>query len=675
MNKHIDISAATQEEALQKAAQQLQCDISNVRISKIQKTKSGNVYRINMLSEKEQEEKVDSILNTLENTIQGLDTNNLISEVLQEGDSVLSSAQSDDSLEAHKIRKRTEEPFIFSENIDYYVCEIYEDINAIPFEEIEYLTPCKKGDRIATQKWIFEYANEKLFNPSLVYSKEYLQSNNLDIAYKKGYVHFNAQIPGRAILLKKRLYLIPSDHDATCEIWVTQDKLQALATISPPKGNGKPLNLGEILEKLKSMAIVYGIQDTTIQRALNATQESGEKEENVVVAQGDPAIDGRDAVVEYLFSLEPQDGLCIMPDGRVDYHKKQPIELVKKDALIAKIKNHREGVDGKSVYGTVLKARKAEENVLHAGANVTADSSGKRFFAQINGQPVLNKNILNVYPHYNVPSDVDYSIGNIEFDGNVTVSGNVLPGFEIKATGDVVVLKNVDGALIEAGRDVKVAGAIIGGENTTIKVGRNLTAHHIQNAVVEVEGDVIVFDSVLHSTISALGTVVVREKKGTIVGGKIQTLRSIEAKTIGSRTGTKTEIIAGKDFLTEKKRQELKKVIEFCNTTLKKIELYLKPLLEQLKQNKKLAANKTANLKQIANKHKELQKVRSISQAKLQNLKSAQGKYDSVIKIKDTIYPDVKISIKDSVSYIREKITHTQLYLDKKTQEICKKNF
>ena len=82
----------------------------------------------------------------------------------------------------------------------------------------------------------------------------------------------------------------------------------------------------------------------------------------------------------------------------------------------------------------MIKAINGESNVLCAGQNVVVTDDGK-FKAVCDGQISLNGKVLSVFLHYMVEGDVDYGCGNISFNGNVTIKGSVLPGFEVKAKG------------------------------------------------------------------------------------------------------------------------------------------------------------------------------------------------------------------------------------------------
>jgi len=74
--------------------------------------------------------------------------------------------------------------------------------------------------------------------------------------------------------------------------------------------------------------------------------------------------------------------------------------------------------------------------------------------SKINGNLVLRYDTLDVMPVFVTMGDVSLETGNIVFLGTVIVRGDVQPGCEVKAAGNVYVYGKADPASIEAGGDV-----------------------------------------------------------------------------------------------------------------------------------------------------------------------------------------------------------------------------
>src|SRR5437762_91037 len=84
------------------------------------------------------------------------------------------------------------------------------------------------------------------------------------------------------------------------------------------------------------------------------------------------------------------------------------------------------------------------------GAAVTVQ--GRTLIAQHDGGVQRVGGKLTVSKLYEVDGNVDFKVGNVDFDGRVTIKGDVLPGFNVKATGDVAITGMVENASIEAGQ-------------------------------------------------------------------------------------------------------------------------------------------------------------------------------------------------------------------------------
>ena len=82
---------------------------------------------------------------------------------------------------------------------------------------------------------------------------------------------------------------------------------------------------------------------------------------------------------------------------------------------------------------------------------------------------------IAVYPISNIDSDIDYHTGNIDFNGDVVISGSVQPQFSVKATGTISIGGYVEpGEYISAGGDILVKRGVVGA-NTELVAGQAAT--------------------------------------------------------------------------------------------------------------------------------------------------------------------------------------------------------
>ncbi|MFN3428630.1 MAG: DUF342 domain-containing protein, partial [Candidatus Sericytochromatia bacterium] len=153
--------------------------------------------------------------------------------------------------------------------------------------------------------------------------------------------------------------------------------------------------------------------------------------EPVLVAKGVPAVAGEDAKIEYYFRGGSQKAgqPLEMSDGRVDFRELGYIENVTKGQVLATKTPPTLGLPGQNVPGEELPARNGKDVALRAGTNAMLSEDELSVIALIDGQPKQDGSRISVQPIIVVAGDVDFSTGNINFQGSVKINGNVLPGF------------------------------------------------------------------------------------------------------------------------------------------------------------------------------------------------------------------------------------------------------
>ena len=181
-----------------------------------------------------------------------------------------------------------------------------------------------------------------------------------------------------------------------------------------------------------------------------------------LIGKGTPPALGRDAKIEYYFStsksLKPKHN----EDGSVNYHDLNVISKVEANQLIAKLIPAVPGKAGCDVMGCELKPRDVKDLKLSFANNIRASEDGTELYSEVTGHASLVQGKVFVSSVYEVPADVDNSVGDINYPGNVSVKGNVKSGFVIYADGDIMVEGVVEGAKLYAGGQIIVQHGIHG---------------------------------------------------------------------------------------------------------------------------------------------------------------------------------------------------------------------
>ena len=144
----------------------------------------------------------------------------------------------------------------------------------------------------------------------------------------------------------------------------------------------------------------------------------------------------------------------MLEDGSVDYKNMELFEAVEKDKLIAEYHSATRGVFGYDVTGQLIAPKKGKELPPLHGQGFMVSEDKREYYALVSGIIELEEESrsLNIRNLYTVPGNVDASTGNINFNGDVNIMGNVEPGFTVDAAGSVVVDGHCEGGKIYAGK-------------------------------------------------------------------------------------------------------------------------------------------------------------------------------------------------------------------------------
>jgi uncharacterized protein len=603
------------------------------------------------------DESVERLLEELQRRVYGIETSELLS-----GNSVNELAQKgflgekEITVERSKhIKKKLLAGFVFPPNVHYTLhkpVRTIADIDDTAFS-IKMLVKAEGVSilRVVTseqQGWAVEE----------IFGEEYVQSCNFFIQESQDSLEFLPSCDGWVVLAGEQLYMVPFDKDGSVSIQVSNDKMIVWMDVIPARGDGLMPDEESVLKELALLGVTNGINRQSIAEGLKTASTTQEKVENFKIAEGCWPQHGKDAQVTYFFEKEdPQDYFTILPDGRIDYRKQASILMTHKEEVLAKVTAPTKGTPGETVYGDCIEGVPGKKTVLCAGLNVIVNEEGE-FIALCDGQVSLNKDVLSVFEHYMVEGNVDYTSGNIRFNGNVTIRGNIQPGFEVFADGDVVVMGDVEGAVIKAGRDIRVSGGIIGKGSQPVSAGRDIYAKHVQNACVEAQCSIIIKNSIVQSMTKAGDFIRLISYKSSVLGGELCALRGIVCGNIGSDYGVRTHIEAGNDYLIQKKAKELQQVIKFYTDNIKKIDDVMLSIKTLLKKGIVLSKEKKDRYRIIQQKHAELCKYRDIMKWKHDELKE-QSTQDAkaFIIVKGELHTDVHIKILDK-TFVNEKSEH-----------------
>lgn len=335
--------------------------------------------------------------------------------------------------------------------------------------------------------------------------------------------------------------------DATLNVSLTANGLEARLEVVPPQG-GNAVTRAAIVAALAAIGIESDLLDAAIDAVVAKGCASGE-----VVAAGRLAEDGCDGYLEALIPQVRDRRPREDASGHIDYHDLGDIQVVHPGDPLMRRHPPTPGVYGRTLLGQPIPAKPGKA-VKFAGklpGTEFAIGDDDLLLAAITGQPVIVKDGMTVEPIYTVPK-VGSASGNINFDGNVVIKGDVDAGMTVCATGDIEIGGVVDLATLEAGGNIVVKGGVIGSlahassGNHHIRCGGTFNATYAQQAIIEAGDSIFIDDMALQCELSALNHITVGHKqRGHIIGGSARAMLSITAKVIGSPNQGHTRLEIG----------------------------------------------------------------------------------------------------------------------------------
>jgi hypothetical protein len=284
-----------------------------------------------------------------------------------------------------------------------------------------------------------------------------------------------------------------------------------------------------------------------------------------------------------------------------------------------------------------------------------------QLIAAINGQIVDTGTKISVDPKLVIKGSIGVGTGDIEFDGGVTIGGDVKQGFSVKATGDVEIRGSVNGGEVE-GRNVVISGGVTGANRCKVQAQFDVRVAFAENAVIEAGKDIYVADVALHSTLRAGKRIVVEGKHGQIMGGLAVAGEEIQAKTIGNESYVITRVSVGVDPNLQREyhnvcksyKEGKKRLLHITQTlnTLSKIDMSTIPK-ERLDKLNALTRSQFPIAGQLKRDEKRILELEEL----LGDMKHGR------VRIDDTLYPGVRLSINSVTKGIQEEYTHCMMVL------------
>jgi uncharacterized protein len=425
------------------------------------------------------------------------------------------------------------------------------------------------------------------------------------------------------------------------QAFVTLDRLKMFVDCQRLGGeeDHKPVSKDELLEMLNPAHGPFLHQDIleSIVHDLNARQEVKHRR----IARGHPAVDGKDGWLELLVKkYQP-----MKKDTPIEFRTPRSIHFfdnVERNSTVGRLHHPQEGVDGVDVLGQPVKAKtgKPLRVLVDKSLHILEPGAGENYqqiVAQVAGYLFEEAGKLSVREQMVIEGDVGFKTGDIDFVGSLVVEGNVLKDFKVKARQDVEVKGNAIHCSVSSSLGhVTIRGSAYGAEavkqsahdhaarsadypgessrrahpallpgGALFRAGGEFIATTVQSTSVEADGTIGILNEASNALLRTKRAVLLPQ--GHLFGGAAYVVEGVEAKVIGTKLGSSTEIYFCTNVESSSEYPAVLNQIEAQHTAQALFKLHLGPFAEHPELMEKLQEQQRARIRALYEKYVQVQ--------------------------------------------------------------------
>lgn len=451
-------------------------------------------------------------------------------------------------------------------------------------------------------------------------------------------------------------------------ISLNENKTEARAVITATDSLDRPVTAERLARALKVLRISRPLLLENVEQALALARETGQPQQDVVLALGVPPTPGKDGWLELLIRSRDLVGTEAQ-GGRLDYRERGSHPSVEKGRQFARLHPPATGEEGLDLFDHPIPAASGAPLEISAGEGVTALEGGALFQAEVDGMVVVQGKTVSITDSVLVEGDVSLASGNIRVDkGSVEVRGSIQAGFVVQSAGHVVVREVVESAEVEAQGNVEVGGGILMSKGGLIRAGGHVTAQFATNARIQAGGDVVIGNEINHCLIRTPGQILAVKGKGIVQGGTLVCGKGLECNELGSPLGVAT--VVGVSIQTEEdqgilaERREIKKELERIDASLGCADPRV--VLEKTPPEKREAV-----LRLLRYRMKRWARFREITQTLAEAVRKRRQEFaQAAIRVRRVAHPGVTIKIAGRTLTLTAPVERAGFRYDDQTREI-----
>jgi uncharacterized protein len=427
---------------------------------------------------------------------------------------------------------------------------------------------------------------------------------------------------------------------------VSGDKMQATLSLLVDLP-AAALSADDLMAALASKGVTHGIDAGMLQRVIR----NPAKNIPFTVAKGQASVDGQPEAIEFRFDTGGQS----LPDdeaGSVDFRSIKNFNNTRAGVIVAIKKPATEGNSGFDVLGNEYKPREGKKATLRVGKGVTLSEDGMTAIAEIDGHACVMGDRITVLGTIDIPANVDYSIGNISFVGNVRIRGGVMPGFSVSTEGSIEIAGNVEKATIQCGGNLDIRGLVFGQGACLLEVAGDASIGAVDQATLNIRGDLHVANYIRHCKVAVGGKIEVSGKKGNIVGGELAAFRGIQAPFIGNGMATLTKLTVGSNPFVSSELTEVSNRQTELESKLTQINTALSAVHERQARSGGMDPASQLLIEKLRKAKEAIEPELVSVTAQVATLQEQTSEFkEARIRISDIVYPGVVINFRDRLQY------------------------
>ena len=328
--------------------------------------------------------------------------------------------------------------------------------------------------------------------------------------------------------------------DAVAEVAVSEDKMSASILVNGPVGGGKDITLQEIRDILEQMGIEYGVDEDKLKDIV----ENELYNQVFQFAEGTPPVDGKNGHIKDYYPRHKEVKFASKQNDSIDFKSTNYIHNVKAGELVCELTPPEPPEDGVDIFGNTVYGKPGIMPPIPQGKNVVFNEEKDKLFTACEGNLSFRSGRFHVEKILNISGNVDNAVGNIDFTGSVSVKGDVLEGFTVKAKGDITVMGIVEGATLISGGSITLYKGMRGMKSGVLEAAGDITAKFLEDSHIYAKGN-IQAEYIINSDVSCGNNLTLTGRRAAFIGGVCSVYNQMNVKTVGAMSQITTLVTLG----------------------------------------------------------------------------------------------------------------------------------